>query len=62
MCRQMCASVSSGRREEEGTYSSSVNSKMYISGAISNTHKTPNEIIKNGAIVDVRILVEQLKL
>ena len=45
--------------EEEGSSSSWEDSKMYTSGTITNSQRTPTKINKNGAIVKVRVLVEQ---
>ena len=33
---------------------------MYTPGTIANLHRTPTKINKNGAIVKIRILVEQV--
>ena len=59
MCCQLCTSVTSG---EGCTSSSSRDSKMYTSGTMANVQRMPTEISKNGTIVNVRILMEEVKL
>ena len=49
-------------QEEESTSSSWGDSKMYTSGTIANSQRTPTKINKNGVIAKVRILVEQVIL
>ena len=49
-------------QEEECTSSSWRDSKIYAPGTIANSQRTPTKINKNGAIVKVRVLVEQVIL
>ena len=55
-CVHMCP------QEEECTSSLSGDSKIYTPGITANSRRTSTKINKNGAIANVRILVEQVIL
>ena len=49
-------------QEEYCTSSSWEDNKMYISGTIANSQRTPTKVDKNGTIAKVRIFAEQMIL